>query len=75
MIVNSIPLLLAGYPPQLDERSWLNTHYQMPKIGDYEVSKEAMLKMMAYVAVEKEGQEIYLKTSTLIDNHVPDGKR
>ena len=42
-----------------------------PKIGDYEVSKEAMLKMMAYVAVEKEGQEIYLKTSTLIDNHVP----
>ena len=44
-----------------------------PKI-DYEVSKEAMLKMMAYVAVEKEGQEIYLKTSTLIDNHVPDGE-
>ena len=33
-----------------------------------------MLKMMAYVAVEKEGQEIYLKTSTLIDNHVPDGE-
>ncbi|AWR57994.1 hypothetical protein CLH65_00995 [Proteus mirabilis] len=45
-----------------------------PKIGDYEVSKEVMLKMMAYVAVEKEGQEIYLKTSTLIDNHVPDGE-
>ncbi|MGC6226087.1 hypothetical protein [Proteus mirabilis] len=45
-----------------------------PKIGDYEVSKEAMLKMMAYVAVEKEGQEIYLKTNTLIDNHVPDGE-
>ncbi len=45
-----------------------------PKIGDYEVSKEAMLKMMAYVAVEKEGQEIYLKISTLIDNHVPDGE-
>ena len=45
-----------------------------PKIGDYEVSKEAMLKMMAYVAVEKEGREIYLKTSTLIDNHVPDGE-
>lgn len=45
-----------------------------PKIGDYEVSKEAMLKMMAHVAVEKEGQEIYLKTSTLIDNHVPDGE-
>ena len=45
-----------------------------PKIGDYEVITEAMLKMMAYVAVEKEGQEIYLKTSTLIDNHVPDGE-
>ncbi|ENN8374933.1 hypothetical protein [Providencia rettgeri] len=45
-----------------------------PKIGDYEVSKEAMLKMMAYVCVVVEGDEIPLKTQTLIDNHVPDGE-
>ncbi|MBG3014419.1 hypothetical protein GHU01_15710 [Proteus mirabilis] len=45
-----------------------------PKIGDYEVSKEAMLKMMAYVCVVVEGDEISLKTRTLIDNHVPDGE-
>ncbi|WP_108478003.1 MULTISPECIES: hypothetical protein [Providencia] len=45
-----------------------------PKIGDYEVSKEAMLKMMAYVCVVVDGDEIPLKTQTLIDNHVPDGE-
>lgn len=45
-----------------------------PKIGDYEVSKEAMLKMMAYVCVQVSGEEIPLKTQTLIDNHVPDGE-
>lgn len=45
-----------------------------PKIGDYEVSKEAMLKMMAYVCVTVDGEDIPLKTSTLIDNHVPDGE-
>ncbi|EPU4437383.1 hypothetical protein ACVW8M_003231 [Morganella morganii] len=45
-----------------------------PKIGDYEVSKDAMLKMMAYVCVQVSGEEIPLKTQTLIDNHVPDGE-
>ena len=45
-----------------------------PKIGDYEVSKEAMLKMMAYVCAVSDGEEIPLKTQTLIDNQVPDGE-
>jgi hypothetical protein len=45
-----------------------------PKIGDYAVSHEAMLKMMRYVAVERDGEEVLLKTQTLIDNHVPDGE-
>ncbi|WP_237386227.1 hypothetical protein [Xenorhabdus sp. Sc-CR9] len=45
-----------------------------PKIGDYDISHEAMLKMLRYVAVERDGQEILLKTQTLIDNHVPDGE-
>ena len=46
----------------------------MPKIGDYGQSTEAMLLMMQYVAVEIEGQLIPLKTQSLIDNHVPDGE-
>lgn len=45
-----------------------------PKIGDYEVSKEAMFKMMAYVCVVIDREEIQLKTQTLIDNHIPDGE-
>lgn len=45
-----------------------------PKIGDYEISKGAMLKMMAYVCAVADGEEIPLKTQTLIDNHVPDGE-
>ncbi|SFN98188.1 hypothetical protein [Xenorhabdus japonica] len=45
-----------------------------PKIGDYAISHEAMLKMMRYVAVERDGEEMLLKTQTLIDNHVPDGE-
>ncbi|VDY34656.1 Uncharacterised protein [Morganella morganii] len=45
-----------------------------PKIGDYEVSKDAMLKMMAYVCVPVSGEELPLKTQALIDNHVPDGE-
>lgn len=45
-----------------------------PKIGNYEVSKDAMLKMMAYVCVPVSGEEIPLKTQALIDNHVPDGE-
>ncbi|MDC9614886.1 hypothetical protein PSI19_13650 [Xenorhabdus khoisanae] len=45
-----------------------------PKIGDYAISHEAMLKMMRYVAVERDGDEILLKTQILIDNHVPDGE-
>ncbi|OTA14598.1 phage-like protein [Xenorhabdus vietnamensis] len=30
--------------------------------------------MLRYVAVGVDGQEILLKTQTLIDNHVPDGE-
>lgn len=44
----------------------------LPKIGDYAVSQEIMLKLMSYVAVVlDDGTELELKTQTLIDNHVP----
>ena len=44
----------------------------MPKVGDYAVNEETMLKLMKYVAVQTDNGEIVLKTRELIDNHVPD---
>jgi len=44
----------------------------MPKIGDYGVNEETMLKLMAYVAVKTEAGEQALTTRALVDNHVPD---
>lgn len=43
----------------------------MPKLGDYGVSEETMLKLMAFVAVKTDGEPIKLVTRALIDNHVP----
>lgn len=45
----------------------------MPKIGDYGVSEETMLKLMAFVAVRQDsGQLLRLTTKALVNNHVPD---
>lgn len=45
----------------------------LPKIGDYQVSEDVMLKMMQYVAVVLEdGTELRLSTKSLVDNHVED---
>jgi len=46
----------------------------MPKIGDYKVNEETMLKMMSYVGVVIEGKKepLILSTQPLIDNHVKD---
>jgi len=45
----------------------------MPKLGDYQVNEETMLKLMAFVAVPQEGREpLRLTTRALVDNHVPD---
>lgn len=47
----------------------------VPKLGDYGTSTEAMLLMMKYVAVERDdGSMLRLSTQALIDNHVPDGE-
>lgn len=43
----------------------------MPKLGEYGVSEETMLKLMAFVAVKTEGEPIKLTTRALVDNHVP----
>lgn len=46
----------------------------MPKVGDYKVNEETLLKMMKYVGVVIEGQKnpLVLSTQALIDNHVKD---
>jgi hypothetical protein len=45
----------------------------MPKIGDYKLNEELMLKLMKYVAVAVDGiPPIQLVTRELVDNHVGD---
>ena len=45
----------------------------MPKLGDYAVNEETMLKLMAFVGVPRaEGGPLLLSTRGLVDNHVPD---
>jgi hypothetical protein len=45
----------------------------LPKIGDYQVSEETMLKLMCYVGIpRKDSQPLMLTTKVLIDNHVKD---
>jgi hypothetical protein len=43
----------------------------MPKLGDYGVSEETMLKLMKFVAVRTEGGLLQLTTKDLVNNHVP----
>lgn len=43
----------------------------MPKLGDYAVNEETMLKLMAFVAVPRDsGEPLRLNTRALVDNHV-----
>lgn len=45
----------------------------MPKLGDYAVNEETMLKLMAFVAVPRDdGPPLLLTTRALVDNHVQD---
>lgn len=46
----------------------------MPKLGDYAVSEETMLKLMAHVGIRNEetGAVLPLSTRALVDNHVKD---
>lgn len=45
----------------------------IPKLGDYKVNEEIMLKLLSYVGVEiGTGSPLPLNTRALVDNHVPD---
>lgn len=46
-----------------------------PKLADYGVSQETMLKLMNHVTKTlSDGREIRLSTAALVDNHVPDAE-
>lgn len=54
--------IIAQYPTSI-----------LPKVGDYQLNEQIMLKLMAYVGVPREGKEpLMLTTRALVDNHVPD---
>lgn len=44
----------------------------MPKVGDYSVNEETMLKLMSFVAVPCESGHLRLSTKELVNNHCPD---
>lgn len=45
----------------------------MPKLGDYAVNEETMLKLMTFVGVPRENMEpMQLSTRALVDNHCGD---
>ena len=44
----------------------------MPKVGDYKVNQDLMVKLLGYVSVNKDGHDIKLGNIDLINNHVPD---
>lgn len=45
----------------------------LPKLGDYKVNEEMMLKLLSFVAVDiGTGTPLQLNSRSLVDNHVPD---
>lgn len=43
----------------------------MPKLGDYAVNEETMLKLMCFVSITlPDGTPLHLSNRTLVDNHV-----
>lgn len=63
--------------PAVDARKVLAMYpvANMPKVGDYEVSEEAMYLMLKYVAVDLGDRQQQLSSRALIDNHVTDGEQ
>lgn len=43
----------------------------VPKLGEYKVSEETMLKLMCYVERVYDDRTIELTSRTLVDNHIP----
>lgn len=75
---NEKPFIISKIPA-VDAREVLAKYptSNLPKVGDYDTSREAMLIMMKYVAVEIDGRDepLCLTTQSLIDNHVEDGEQ
>lgn len=46
----------------------------LPKLGDYDINEETMLKLMSYVAVDANGTPLRLTTKALINNHTHDAE-
>lgn len=44
----------------------------LPKLGEYQINEEVMLKLMGHVAVDNAGTMLRLSTRALVNNHVPD---
>lgn len=47
----------------------------IPKIGDYEVSKDVMLKLMSFVGVSHGEGILELKTEELVNNHITNAEQ
>lgn len=49
----------------------------IPKLGEYQASEEAMLKLMSYVGVPIDGRDepLQLTTRTLVENHIEDAEQ
>lgn len=63
--------------PAIDGRYVLSQYplSNMPKTGDYGVSRDAMLVMMRHVGkVQANGETLNLTSEALINNHVPDAE-
>lgn len=63
--------------PAVDARKVLAMYpvANMPKVGDYSVSEEAMYLMLKYVEVDLGDRKQALASRALIDNHVTDGEQ
>lgn len=64
--------------PAVDAREVLSKYptANIPKVGEYRTSEDAMLLMLKYVAVPIEEREpIKLTSKALINNHVVDGEQ
>lgn len=74
IIINDKEFTISKVPATVGrEILFLYPVSNIPKIGDYPHSEEAMMKFMSYVAVKKpDGSLLQLSTKALIDNHVPD---
>lgn len=71
--INGVTYILSKFPATVGRE--ILTQYPttaMPKVGDYKMNEELMLKLMSYVAVSTERGPLQLTTRALVDNHVPD---